>query len=1175
MQINLIDQNNQYNNPNFKKLYVTPKTLKQIGHTRESLLASNAKLRKLSQLFDVRVTKDNYETVKLSEDDRLKRLKYFKADSFKQFLKSSIAAGIGFALPLFGALESVPVLHNLFLGLGTFAGIGTIFAIKNAFSSISDMKNKNTEFKNYNVNLIEKGLIGEREYTLPEHAYSLEGEAFKENQKRTFLSYANNYTLSKLLKRKDEDGNNIFHGLLFLPLRLYREVESTLLKKLLIEKNNKGETPLHNFEPTELVEVLRRTSITKEEAKKVLLDVPESTGVSIAETLFAKFRLTNVEDCLSGALEPTDIKEAEHEYIKKLVNMSVDVDGTPPIIKRAGDGNLTRMMECLYECEDYETLNKFLHIKDLDKKTVAERLLDDITNDYDNELLDKICALDTKGYPETKFIAADYAYKKISAKYDETLSSCLHSTTKKNDYSKFLIKALSFSPDRFAEVNQWEDSEGNLPIHLNMDNAVFIAELVKTLKDKPEVLKTLFLTPKPNSVVSFAVKSISEGMYCPTVKDILGEKDYEETKKTANDLILIDQLVSQEKKTTLLHKVDSLEDLKEYHRVLSIKPENLVKAYSVKDENGFTPMYYFAQKKDEHNVENNRFVSEAINALGKQSPEALKEILNTEYYDEKTRHKYPVLAKLDFLATGALGDFCGTDYMNEYFTKSNERRTREYICNLLKPVSNGNSANAFHKIKFLSDLKSIFEKSDKYLDDYLKEAFLTKDNIGRLPIHIILDEKPADSVEMYSLAIIERLKNHPDILREMVMQDVILPNSEYVVVPAFYKHPKVTYNPKLVQALKEVLGKNYYEEFQKIEEKAYKEILEKHKNYDSSITANELTTIIKKVVEKNPNDLKKLLGKNSQGNVNIIEYHKAGKAPFKELFTRLKNYPSLLTDIFFIEGNISKHLLSYLESKQTQWSILNRFMDIIEYDMDSMTRVYSFLKNRKSRYLNSMSLQSNLKACFGDFLSKIPEQNIYSADEMYEILTSPIVANFDGRILNEKYDSKGNTLLFSILDIMPTDENKYKLSQLASMINNLTGVDFNAKDPVGFTFKEKVLFTENEPMLKAFLNRSTIYTPSLDILYNNIENENFKNLASRMKVEFPDIIEALKLKSLKTLTMLKSQFESPFYDKNVNGVQIWEILQKMDKPFRLTFYKAFGKYLPEYAAYEGYLESLK
>ena len=57
--------------------------------------------------------------------------------------------------------------------------------------------------------------------------------------------------------------------------------------------------------------------------------------------------------------------------------------------------------------------------------------------------------------------------------------------------------------------------------------------------------------------------------------------------------------------------------------------------------------------------------------------------------------------------------------------------------------------------------------------------------------------------------------------------------------------------------------------------------------------------------------------------------------------------------------------------------------------------------------------------------------------------------------------------------------------------------------------------------------------------------------------------------------MLKSQFESPFYDRNVHGVQIWEIVQKTDKPFRLTFYKAFGKYLPEYAAYEGYLESLK
>ena len=592
-------------------------------------------------------------------------------------------------------------------------------------------------------------------------------------------------------------------------------------------------------------------------------------------------------------------------------------------------------------------------------------------------------------------------------------------------------------------------------------------------------------------------------------------------------------------------------------------------------------MYYLAQKKDEHNVENNRFVREAINVLGKQSPEALKEILNTEYYDKKTKHKYPVLAKLDLLATGALGDFCGTDYMNEYLVKSNERRTREYICNLLKPESKGNNANAFHKVKFLRDLNTIFEKSGKYLDEYLKEAFLTKDYIGRMPIHIILDEKIPETVEMYALAIIERLKNHPDILREMVTQDSNGQNIVTNPVPAFYKHPKVKNNPKIIQALMNVFGKNYYAEFQQVEEKAYQEFLEKYKNYDSNLLTYDLNLVIKKVVEKNPDDLKKILGENSQGSVNIIEYYENAKLSIGDLCKTLKDHPSVLTDLFLIEGkpycNSKKqyNLFSMLDNRVGNTNII-RFMDVIENDVTSMGRVYNSLKkSRKNSYIYSLDFNARLRSLFWDFLHKIPLQNIYNESSMYEILSSPIVTNFDGKILNEKYDDKGNTLLFSILDIIPTDENKYKLSQLASMINNLSGVDFNAKDPVGFTFKEKVLYTENEPMLKAFLNRSTIYTPNLDILYNNIENENFKNLAKRMKVEFPDIIEAIKLKSLKTLTMLKSQFESPFYDRNVHGVQIWEIVQKTDRPFRLTFYKAFGKYLPEYAAYEGYLESLK
>ena len=42
------------NNPNFKELCVLKKVLAEIGHTKESLL-ENSKLRKLSQIYDVRV----------------------------------------------------------------------------------------------------------------------------------------------------------------------------------------------------------------------------------------------------------------------------------------------------------------------------------------------------------------------------------------------------------------------------------------------------------------------------------------------------------------------------------------------------------------------------------------------------------------------------------------------------------------------------------------------------------------------------------------------------------------------------------------------------------------------------------------------------------------------------------------------------------------------------------------------------------------------------------------------------------------------------------------------------------------------------------------------------------------------------------------------------------------
>jgi len=128
MQINSINQNNKYNNPSFKKLYASKRTLNEIGHTKKSLLESNAELRKLSQLFDVKVNS-------LYSDYAKKYNDHYRQDLAAEYaIKSlSVLSGIGLVAVLIKEYFSgfTPV------GLGFLVSLG---CYKAAFDGVSRIK---------------------------------------------------------------------------------------------------------------------------------------------------------------------------------------------------------------------------------------------------------------------------------------------------------------------------------------------------------------------------------------------------------------------------------------------------------------------------------------------------------------------------------------------------------------------------------------------------------------------------------------------------------------------------------------------------------------------------------------------------------------------------------------------------------------------------------------------------------------------------------------------------------------------------------------------------------------------------------------------------------------------------------------------------------------------------
>lgn len=127
------------------------------------------------------------------------------------------------------------------------------------------------------------------------------------------------------------------------------------------------------------------------------------------------------------------------------------------------------------------------------------------------------------------------------------------------------------------------------------------------------------------------------------------------------------------------------------------------------------------------------------------------------------------------------------------------------------------------------------------------------------------------------------------------------------------------------------------------------------------------------------------------------------------------------------------------------------------------------------------------------FCILMKEYNLYEPKELRNaIVELTAYGNFSGQdnLLNKPYNENGDTLLFAIADIVQNNENEEILREIVEIIQNLKA-DFNQKDSMGFTFIEKVLYTENRQLINFLDYKGNLTLPN-----------NFTEIVDAMKDEY-------------------------------------------------------------------------
>lgn len=186
------------------------------------------------------------------------------------------------------------------------------------------------------------------------------------------------------------------------------------------------------------------------------------------------------------------------------------------------------------------------------------------------------------------------------------------------------------------------------------------------------------------------------------------------------------------------------------------------------------------------------------------------------------------------------------------------------------------------------------------------------------------------------------------------------------------------------------------------------------------------------------------------------------------------------------------------------------------------------------------------KLTFWQTISKnYPENREFDAKSILKILKSENIKNdfANGEAFNYGINADGHdTLLTKFFELSKAEENTKEYDEIISIIKSTSNVNFNQIDAVGISILENILNMENSKALELVKDIEFEHTDYLDSLFNNIQDENFKAQAKKLKIKFKDPVKILqetrRLKDFEDAALV--QLNSPFCDAHKVGFDLWK-----------------------------------
>jgi len=254
------------------------------------------------------------------------------------------------------------------------------------------------------------------------------------------------------------------------------------------------------------------------------------------------------------------------------------------------------------------------------------------------------------------------------------------------------------------------------------------------------------------------------------------------------------------------------------------------------------------------------------------------------------------------------------------------------------------------------------------------------------------------------------------------------------------------------------------------------------------------------------------------------------------------------------------------------------------------------IKNDSNRYHPNVHFVNEIQLLMGkrfnDFIKHYDTNDLFEPKNYLRVLQNRPKELNGAEFFNYRIDDKGNTLTTAFFDVVPNDKEYPKIIEYLKRQKNL---DFNKKDGNGISCIEKVLISENKDALNLILNSkytmeykrpfgwiidtpyeevermekeprhdpSVIpYSPEIDDLYLNIQDESFKKMVDdNIKWDFSNWIAVIQSHDVSKAEKLKERFNSPLLNKQQLYIDINKALSTCKDMNFITYMQT--NFLPE------------